>query len=80
MLLLTRKQGESLVIEVEGLKEPIEIKIVDINNQIKVGVTAPKNCKIWREELYQTIQANKQAATTTEVPKANIKSMVAKLK
>ena len=29
MLLLTRKEGESLIIEVEGLKEPIELKIVD---------------------------------------------------
>ena len=26
MLLLTRKEGESLIIEVEGLKEPIELK------------------------------------------------------
>ncbi len=81
MLLLTRKEGESLIIEVEGLKEPIELKIVDINNQVRVGVTAPKDCKIWREELYQTIQANKQAAaTTTDLPKANLKSMMAKLK
>lgn len=80
MLLLTRKEGESLVIEVEGLKEPIELKIVDINNQVRVGVTAPKECKIWREELYQTIQANKQAATVTAtLPKTNLKSMVAKL-
>ena len=80
MLLLTRKEGESLVIEIEGLKEPIELKIVDINNQVRVGVTAPKECKIWREELYQTIQANKQAATvSTALPKANLKSMVAKL-
>jgi sRNA-binding carbon storage regulator CsrA len=29
MLLLTRKEGESLIIEVEGLKEPIELKIVE---------------------------------------------------
>lgn len=80
MLLLTRKEGESLVIEIEGLKEPIELKIVDINNQVRVGVTAPKECKIWREELYQTIQANKQAATvSTSLPKANLKSMVQKL-
>lgn len=80
MLLLTRKEGESLVIEIEGLKEPIELKIVDINNQVRVGVTAPKECKIWRDELYQTIQANKQAATvSTSLPKANLKSMVQKL-
>lgn len=69
-----------MVIEVDGLKEPIELKIVDINNQVRVGVTAPKECKIWREELYQTIQANKQAATATDMTKANLKSMVAKLK
>lgn len=80
MLLLTRKEGESLIIEVEGLKEPIELKIVDINNQVRVGVTAPKECKIWREELYQTIQANKQSATVSAtLPKANLKSMVQKL-
>ncbi|MBE6815399.1 MAG: carbon storage regulator [Ruminococcaceae bacterium] len=80
MLLLTRKEGESLIIEVEGLKEPIELKIVDINNQVRIGVTAPKECKIWREELYQTIQANKQAAASVPaMPKANLKSMVQKL-
>ncbi len=79
MLLLTRKEGESLIIEVEGLKEPIELKIVDINNQVRVGVTAPKECKIWREELYQTIQANKQAASRAEMPKADLKSMMQKL-
>ena len=38
MLLLTRKEGESLIIEVEGLKEPIELKIVDINNQEEIYV------------------------------------------
>jgi carbon storage regulator CsrA len=78
MLLLTRKEGESLIIEVEGLKEPIELKVVDINNQVKIGVTAPKECKIWREELYQTIQANRQAAVH-ELPKDNIKSIMMKL-
>ena len=48
-------------------------------NQVRVGVTAPKACKIWREELYQTIQANKQAAAPAELPKANLKSIVKKL-
>lgn len=78
MLLLTRKEGESLIIEIEGLKEPVELKIVDINNQVRVGVTAPKECKIWREELYQTIQANRQAVSPA-LPKDNLKSMVKKL-
>ena len=66
--------------EPNDIKEPIELKIVDINNQVRVGVTAPKECKIWREELYQTIQANKQAATVAiTLPKANLKSLVEKL-
>jgi carbon storage regulator CsrA len=80
MLLLTRKEGESLIIEVEGLKEPIELKIVDINNQVRVGVTAPKECKIWREELYKTIQENRQAAIATpQLPKESLKSMMQKI-
>jgi carbon storage regulator CsrA len=61
MLLLTRKEGESLIIEVEGLKEPIELKIVDINNQVRVGVTAPKECKSGaRSYTRQFRQTNKQ--------------------
>ncbi len=78
MLLLTRKEGESLIIEVEGLKEPIELKIVDINNQVRVGVTAPDECKIWREELYQTIQTNKQAASG-DLGKEGLKSIIKKI-
>lgn len=61
MLLLTRKQNESLIIEVEGLDSPIEIKIIDINNQVRLGISAPDKCKIWREELFQTIQVNRQS-------------------
>jgi carbon storage regulator CsrA len=63
MLLLTRKQGESLIIEVDGMTEPIEIALVESGTQARIGVSAPAKCKIWRKELYQTILANRQAAT-----------------
>ncbi len=63
MLLLTRKQGESLIIEVDGMAEPIEITLVEGGTQARIGVAAPAKCKIWRKELYQTILANREAAT-----------------
>jgi carbon storage regulator CsrA len=63
MLLLTRKQSESLIIEVEGMAEPIEVALVETGAQAKLGISAPAKCKIWRKELYQTILANRQAAT-----------------
>ncbi|MGA2916765.1 MAG: carbon storage regulator CsrA [Sedimentisphaerales bacterium] len=47
MLVLTRKQNESIVIG-----EGIEIKIARIDrNQVRVGVTAPKYVPIYRKEI-----------------------------
>jgi len=59
MLILTRKPGESVFIG-DGIK----ITIVEIKgNQIRVGIDAPKEMRIYREEIYyQIIEENKQAA------------------
>ena len=52
MLALTRKKGESLVIN-----NDIEITILEIRgDQIKLGVSAPKEVPIYREEVYTQIQ------------------------
>lgn len=62
MLIITRKENDSLLIEVNGGTELIEIKINEIsNNQVKLGMNAPSGCKIWRSEIYQTVQNNRQA-------------------
>ena len=48
MLALTRKKGESLVIN-----NDIEITILEIRgDQIKLGVSAPKEVPIYRKEVY----------------------------
>ena len=66
MLILSRKPEESLIIEVEGMDEPIEIIITELTaNQVRLGIQAPQGCKIWRKELYQTVQSNIQAATAS---------------
>ncbi|MCL2121456.1 MAG: carbon storage regulator [Clostridiales bacterium] len=63
MLILSRKTDESLIIEVEGLDEPVEIIITELSaNQVRLGIQAPQGCKIWRKELLQTVEYNKQAA------------------
>ena len=52
MLALTRKKGESLVIN-----NDIEITILEIRgDQIKLGVSAPKEVPIYRKEVYTHIQ------------------------
>ena len=58
MLALTRKKGEALVIN-----NNIEITILEIRgDQIKIGITAPKDVPIYRKEVYLQIQEENKAA------------------
>lgn len=58
MLALSRKKNEALVIN-----NNIEVTILDIKgDQVKVGITAPKNVPVYRKEVYVQIQeANKES-------------------
>ncbi|WP_032093979.1 MULTISPECIES: carbon storage regulator CsrA [Pasteurellaceae] len=52
MLILTRKVGESLLIG-----DDVSITILNIRgNQVKIGVKAPKDVSVHREEIYQRIK------------------------
>lgn len=60
MLVLTRKLGESIVIDGR-----ITVKVVRVEGDtVKVGITAPADVPIHREELYLEIQQSNQAALT----------------
>lgn len=60
MLVLTRKPGESIVIEGR-----ITVKIVRVEGDaVKIGIIAPANVPIHREEIYLEIQQSNQAALT----------------
>ncbi len=53
MLILTRKPGESIQIG-----DDIKITVLDDkHNQVKIGIEAPDDIEIWREEIYAKIQA-----------------------
>ena len=55
MLILTRKVGESVLIG-----NDISITILSVRgNQVKVGVEAPKEVSVHREEIYQRIKQMK---------------------
>ena len=58
MLALTRKKGESLVVN-----NNIEITVLEIRgDQIKIGISAPKNVPVYRKELYLQIQKENEAS------------------
>ena len=52
MLILTRKQIESVVID-----GTIKITVLsDKHGQVKLGIEAPDDVEIWREEIYEEIR------------------------
>ena len=57
----TRKKGESLVIN-----NNIEVTILEIRgDQIKLGISAPRDVSIYRKEVYLQIQEENKAALET---------------
>ena len=64
MLALSRKKSEALIIN-----NNIEITILDIKgDQVKIGISAPKDVSIYRKEVYLQIQeANKEAMSGNDL-------------
>ena len=58
MLILTRRVGESLMIGDE-----VNVTVLGIKgNQVRIGVNAPKEVAVHREEIYQRIQEENESA------------------
>jgi carbon storage regulator len=59
MLALSRKKGEALVIS-----NNIEVTILEIKgDQVKIGISAPREVPVYRKEIYLQIQDSNKAAT-----------------
>ena len=55
MLILTRRIGETLMIG-----DDIEVTVLGVKgNQVRLGIKAPKNVRVNREEIHQRIQQEK---------------------
>lgn len=62
MLVLTRKRNESIIISDE-----IKVTIVEVKgDQVKLGITAPKEVTVHREEIYLEIQRENKLAVQSE--------------
>ncbi|MBQ0714684.1 carbon storage regulator CsrA [Paraperlucidibaca wandonensis] len=55
MLILTRRVGETLMVGDEVTVTVLGVK----GNQVRIGVNAPKDVAVHREEIYQRIQQEK---------------------
>lgn len=56
MLILTRRVGETLMVGDDVTMTVLGVK----GNQVRIGVNAPKDVSVHREEIYQRIQKEKK--------------------
>ena len=72
MLILTRKPGESVYIG-----DNVKITIVEIKgHQIRIGIDAPKDLRIYREEIWlQILEENKRAAQSSETTDEDLENL-----
>jgi len=63
MLVLTRKVGDAITIG-----DRIRIKVVEVKGgQIRLGIEAPKDFRIYREEIYAKVQQQNQLAAAWDM-------------
>lgn len=64
MLVLTRKRDQSIIIG-----DDIEIMVVDLgSNEVRIGISAPRQLSVHRKEVYEAIMAENIAAMQSKAP------------
>jgi carbon storage regulator len=74
MLVLTRKENESIMIG-----DAIEVKVLDLKeNQVKLGIVAPREVAVHRREVYEAIHAENAEAASTPTNAADISNLLSR--
>ena len=74
MLILTRKIGESITVD-----DHIKIQIIKVKGkQVRLGIDAPKETKVHREEVYQAIKSQNRISTQVDSQKSRAVSELLK--
>lgn len=73
MLVLSRKVGESIVIQ-----DQIEVTVLGVEgDNVRIGISAPKDVDIFRKEVYLAIQqSNRESAAPT---RANLNALMMRM-
>lgn len=68
MLILTRRVGETLMIG-----DSVTVTVLGVKgNQVRVGITAPKDVAVHREEIYQRIHREEDAGSEATAVDADL--------
>lgn len=75
MLILSRRPGESLAIG-----DDIVVTVVAVNgNQVRLGISAPRDVRVLREEIYKAMKKENQAAANAFDAEGRLENAVRKL-
>ncbi|KAF6656843.1 carbon storage regulator CsrA [Paenibacillus polymyxa] len=75
MLVLSRKKGESIIIQ-----DHIEVTVLGVEGDtVRIGISAPKQMDIFRKEIYLCIQeSNRESAAHTQTNLDALRKMINK--
>ncbi|MGG1616008.1 carbon storage regulator CsrA [Paenibacillus sp. NRS-1782] len=75
MLVLSRKKGESIIIQ-----DHIEVTVLGVEGDtVRIGISAPKQMDIFRKEIYLSIQeSNRESAAHTQSNLDALRSLIKK--
>jgi len=76
MLVLSRKKGESIIIQ-----DQIEITILEVNpDSIKIGIAAPKEVEILRKEIFNQVRETNVESAESVVDMNSLRDKISMLK
>ena len=58
MLIITRKAGEKIMLGDEIVVHVMEV----VGNSVRIGIEAPRSVPVYREEIWEAVQAENRAA------------------